>query len=150
MIRLTVVLEDDGAVHVASALYFRITGGAVWIGPGAGAGLPLVKHTSDGWHYGGRLWSGMRFEGRCRVIFGVPADPAGVSDVIDALAIHERRLSANGVPFAHYDADLEMWRGAGANVWWHAFRIEAADFRESLAQTSEPEGKERPVSAERP
>jgi hypothetical protein len=135
MIRLTVIGEQGRAMEITSALYFRITGGAVWIGPGVH--LPLVRYISGSWDHGDVLWSGMRFEGKCRLIFGLPRDPARVSDEIAALSIFRNSLSANGIPFAVYDHEREMWRGVEANSWWHAFRVESAELRPSSVVSSD-------------
>lgn len=40
----------------------------------------------------------MRFEGKCRLIFGLPRDPVGVSDMLDGVSVHGTLLSANGIP----------------------------------------------------
>lgn len=115
---------------VASAPYFRITGGAIWIGPRTEAGVPLVRFSASRWQHNDALWSGMRFEGKCRLIFGLPRDPVGVSDILDGVSVHGTLLSANGIPFAEYSPAQEMWRGVGAHTWWHAFRIESVGLRE--------------------
>jgi hypothetical protein len=137
MIRLTVIGEQSRAMEITSALYFRITGGAVWIGPGVHA--PLVRYVGGRWEHGDVLWSGMRFEGKCRLVFGLPRDPAGVSDAIDSLSIHGNTLCANGIPFAAYDHQHEMWRGVEANSWWHAFRVESAAYRPASGRSHESE-----------
>jgi hypothetical protein len=80
------------------------------------------------------LWAGMRFEGKCRVVFGLPRDPAGVSDLLQSLSIHDCTLSANGIPFAVYEPRRDLWRGAIADAWWHAFRIESAGLRQSATK----------------
>jgi hypothetical protein len=137
MIRLTVISEQARAMEITSALYFRITGGAVWIGPSVHA--PLVRYIGGSWEHGDVLWSGMRFEGKCRLVFGLPRDPAGVSDEIDSISIYGNTLSANGIPFAVYYHEREMWRGVEASSWWHAFRIESASFRPTIGVPEEAE-----------
>jgi len=132
MIRLVVADEQAEAMLVASAPYFRITGGAIWIGPGAEAGIPLVRFTGSLWQHGHTVWPGMRFEGKCRLIFGLARDPAGVSDTLDGVSVHGTVLSANGIPFAEYDPVQDMWHGVGARRWWHAFRIETVELRKSF------------------
>lgn len=131
MIKLIVIGEQGRAMPVASAPHFRITGGTIWIGPGAAGEKPLLRYFSGRWEYSDVLWSGMRFEGKSRLIFGVPRDPAGVSNALEALSLYGRTLSANGIPFAVYDLSRDMWRGVTANTWWHAFRVEVAEFRDS-------------------
>jgi hypothetical protein len=71
----------------------------------------------------------MRFQGKFRLVFGVPGDPAAVSGVLSALSVHGAILSANGVPFAVYEPDRDMWRGAVAETWWHSFRLESTELR---------------------
>jgi hypothetical protein len=129
VISLVVVSDLGAASVVASAPYFRITGGSVWIGPDSTGEMPLARYFAGRWLHGDVLWSGVQFEGKCRLVFGLPRDPAGVSGRIDQLSLEGHTLSANGIPFAVYDHRREMWRGAGANRWWHAFRVESAELR---------------------
>jgi hypothetical protein len=144
MIRLTLIGGQSEATLVASALYFRITDGMVSTGPGLEPETALARHVAGRWKHGDVLWSGMRFEGKIRLVFGLTRDPSGVSDVLDGVSIAGAVLSANGIPFAVYDQELEMWRGAGVNRWWHAFRIESADFRPSAVKPIGPEEDVRP------
>ncbi|HTV51006.1 MAG TPA: hypothetical protein VME21_07455 [Steroidobacteraceae bacterium] len=131
MIRLTVIDELGSARPVNSAPYFRITGGAVWIGPSGGGEKPLVRYVSGRWRKGDLTCSGMRFEGRCRLVFGLAREPTGVSEELSGVSIAGDTLSANGIPFAIYDTDREMWRGVGLNTWWHSFRVESSEHRRS-------------------
>jgi hypothetical protein len=71
----------------------------------------------------------MRFEGHCRLVFGLPRDPVGISEQLQSLSIQGRVLSANGVPFAVYEPAQDMWHGAGAHIWWNAFRVESTELR---------------------
>ena len=122
---------------VVSAPYFRITGGAVWIGPGALSDVPLVRFTRGRWQYASNEWAGLRFDGKCRLILGPAREPSAVSDVLQGLSISGVVLSGNGIPFAAYDEEREMWKGA-TNSWWHAFRIESAELRASSATSEKP------------
>jgi hypothetical protein len=126
MIRLTLIGAEGRAAPAMTGAYFRITGGAVWTRPGD---EPLVRYCQPSWRYADAQWLGMRFEGRCRIVFGLPRDPAGVSGLLDAVSIYGCTLSANGVPFAVFEPDRDMWRGAAKDSWWHAFRLESAGLR---------------------
>ena len=130
MIRLTLIGVEAQASPVDASAYFRISGGVVWTQPTCG---PLVIYTKEGWRHRAVLWSGMRFEGQCRLVLGLPRDPAGVSEQLQSLSIHDRVLSANGVPFAVYEPARDMWHGAGADTWWHAFRVESIGLRQLIA-----------------
>ena len=130
VIRLTLISEQSQASPPEGSAYFRINGGVVWTQPTRG---PLVTYTEQGWKHGNVLWSGMRFEGDCRLVFGLPRDPVGVSEQLQSLSIHDRILSANGVPFAVYEPAQDMWHGAGADIWWHAFRVESIELRQLIA-----------------
>jgi len=112
------------------SLYFRINGGLIWTRPGEG---PLAAHMLAGWKYQNVLWSGLRFQGPCRLVFGVPRDPVGASEQLQSVSIEGRILSASGVPIATYEPRGDMWHGAAANIWWHAFRVESVELRESVA-----------------
>jgi hypothetical protein len=138
LIRLTVIDDQGLARCVTSASYFRITGGSVWIGPSASGVKPLVLHVGGQWHHDGSGWSGLRFEGKCRLVFGLARDPVSVSGEFDGLSIVGQTLLANGIPFANYDTVLEAWRGVSTDTWWLAFRIEVTDLRESIPATDEP------------
>ncbi len=132
MIRLTVVGEQGRTSLVATSGYFRITGGSVWIQPGAD--FPVVRYLSPGWVHQGQVWGGLRLDGPCRLVFGLARDPAGTSDVLDGLSIYGRTLSASGIPIALYERDHDMWRGVIPDTWWHAFRVESVALRPTLAQ----------------
>ena len=137
MIRLTLIGGEGKAAVLASAPYFRINGGAVWIGPGASDQHPLIRYVNGRWISNGIAWYGMRFEGKSRLIFGLPRDPSGVSDELESLSIQGATLSANGIPFAEYDASRDMWRGAAATNWWHAFRVEMSGYRAPAPRSGE-------------
>lgn len=127
MIRLIAINEQGKAAIVADAPHFRITGGAVWIGPGQTNETPLVRLVNNRWHYASAQWVGLRFEGKCRLVFGLPREPSAVSDVLQGISIRDDTLAASGVPFALYDEEHEMWKGISAKTWWHAFRIESVE-----------------------
>ena len=131
VIQLTLIGEHGRAVPAECSAYFRITGGAVWTLPGD---RPLVRFTGADWQYQGALWPGMRFEGACRVMFGVPCDPADVSDLHESISIVGCTLFADSVPFARYEPSRDMWRAALTDTWWHAFRIESPGLRELAAR----------------
>jgi hypothetical protein len=150
MIRLTVIGEQGRVAIVMSAPHFRITGGAVWIGPSAGGQKPLARYVRGHWQYGDTLWEGVRFEGPCRIVFGLAREPSGVSEEVSALSIVGDTLSANGIPFAVYDTTRDMWHGVGANAWWHAFRVEGSVRRASSGGTVESNALAEPASGEGP
>lgn len=140
MIRLIVINEQGHAAVVASAPYFRITGGAVWTGPGHPGETPLVRLISGRWHFASSQWVGLRFEGTCRLVFGLPREPSAVSDVLQGISICDSTLSASGIPFALYDEEREMWKGVTTNTWWHAFRVEGVEQRDSSITSDEQPG----------
>jgi hypothetical protein len=129
MIRLTLVAPPASAILAATSAYFRVTGGVVWVRPGDG---PIVAYERQGWRHKDVVWSGMRFEGPCRLIFGLPRDPTSMSEVLQSISISGTTLRANAIPFALYDEISQVWRGVTAGSWWPAFRIEVADLRKSV------------------
>ena len=131
MIQLTLLGEHGRIVPVECSAYFRITGGAVWTLPGD---RPLVRFTGADWHYQGTQWPGMRFEGACRLMFGIPCDPADVSDLMESISILGCTLFADRVAFARYEPGPEMWHATLTDTWWHAFRIESPGLREFSAR----------------
>ena len=137
MILLTLVDQEGRATPVTTWGYFRITGGVVWTRPGD---EPLVRYFQASWRYAGSQWPGMRFEGRCRIVFGLISDPAGVSDLLEEVSIFDCTLSANGVPLALLEPARDMWRGAGKDAWWHSFRVESAGLRPTAQRLVRSDG----------
>ncbi|MDB6042461.1 MAG: hypothetical protein JWM63_1012 [Gammaproteobacteria bacterium] len=132
MIRLTMVGPQASAIVAATSAYFRVTGGVVWVRPEDG---PVATYEEEeGWRHNGVLWPGMRFEGQCRLILGLPRDPTSISEVLQSVSIGGRVLRANAIPIAVYDDKAQTWRGVTAGSWWPAFRIEVADLRKSLTK----------------
>jgi hypothetical protein len=119
------------AIVAATSAYFRVTGGVVWVRPDDG---PVAAYEEQGWRHKGVLWPGMRFEGQCRLILGLPRDPTSISEVLHSISIGRRVLRANAIPIAVYDDKTQTWRGLTAGSWWPAFRIEIADLREPRAK----------------
>ena len=144
MIRLTAVGAENSTELLATEPVFRITGAAVWIPHRVSRGTPLAHYSGGLWQHERRLWSGLRFDGPCRLSFGLPRDPAGTSDELRGISVHGARLIANGLPFAVYEADKDMWHGA--DRWWHAFRIEYVSIAKATsADTSSVSGRRSAV-----
>ncbi len=134
VIQLTLINDDGDALVVGEAPFFRITGATVWTLPGEG----YIASFRDGrWESNGRVWAGMRFEGQCRLVMGLPREPTAVSEILQSLSLSLDVLSANGVPFAVYHPARDMWRAAIADKWWHAFRIESARNVKALSGSAE-------------
>jgi hypothetical protein len=135
MIRLTLVGPPASAVVAATSPYFRVTGGVVWVQPGDGA---IATYEEEGWRHKDVLWPGMRFEGQCRLILGLPRDPTSISEVLQSVSISGPVLRANALPIAVYDDTSQTWRGVTAGSWWPAFRIEVADLRKTVTKPTLP------------
>jgi hypothetical protein len=131
MIRLTMVGLSASSLVTATSPYFRVTGGVVWVRPEDG---PIATYEQHGWRHRGVLWPGMRVEGQCRLILGLPRDPTSISEVLQSVSIASRVLIANGIPFAVYNDTTQTWQGVTAGSWWPAFRIEVADLRKPLTK----------------
>ena len=139
MIQLTLINDDGDASVVSQAPFFRITGAAIWTVPGE---RYIARFRDGGWESSGRVWTGMRLEGRSRLVMGLAREPSAVSEILHSVTLSLGVLSANGVPFAEYNSARDMWRAAIADTWWHAFRIESAPDPKSLSGSAE----ERPQS----
>jgi hypothetical protein len=133
MIRLTLLGERNRPLPPVENAYFRITGGSIWIRPGD---TPIARYVGPGWQYRGSQWSGLRFEGNCRLVFGLPRDPAGVSELLSVVTICGCSLSVNGAAFAVLEPDRDMWRGASTGAWWHSFRLESLSLRPAIDSNS--------------
>lgn len=127
MIRLKFIGAQTETYLAQASAYFRIAGGVVWTRPEYG---PLAAYSEERWRHREVLWSGLQFEGQCRLVFGISCDPAGMSEPLQSLSIDHRVLSANGIPFAVYEPARDMWHGAHAGTWWHAFRVESIELRQ--------------------
>lgn len=141
MIQLTLVNDDGEARVVIAAPFFRITGSAVWTVPGD---RYIARLTEGGWDSSGKLWTGMRFEGLCRLVMGFPREPSAVSEILQSVSVSLGVLSANGIPFAAYNPAQDMWRAAMADRWWHAFRLESVDHQPSISDSTERVGSGQP------
>ena len=146
MIHLTLVNDTGEALTIAAAPFFRITGAAVWVVPGE---RYIARLTSGGWESRGKLWTGMRFEGACRLVMGFPREPTSVSEVLHSVSLSLDVLSANGIPFAAYNRAQDMWRAAMADKWWHAFRIESIDYQPSVSDATEGAAPGQPSGGSR-
>jgi hypothetical protein len=124
MIHLSVFAGGVKSVRVASEPYFRVTGGAIWTRPEERL---LLQIRDASWEFGHILWKGMRFIGRCRLIFGVPRDVEGVSTEFDGLMVENKTLYTKDLPLATYDAAYDTWWSLTSEVRCHAFRIESAE-----------------------
>ncbi len=131
MIRLTFIGEGVDTSVNESSPYYRVTGGVVWTRPEAG---PIATLVESGWKHRDCVWSGMRFEGPCRLILGLPRDPIGVSEPLKSVSVAGHVLSVNGLPVAVYNPAREHWYGVIAGTSWPAFRIESAHLREPAAK----------------
>jgi len=120
-IQLTLTREGSAAVVTCFAPFFRITGSTVWTVHGD---RYVARLTDSGWEADGGTWTGMRFEGPCRLLMGVPCEPSSISKILDSVSIEHAALSANDIALASYHPDTEMWRAVRTERWWHAFRVE--------------------------
>ena len=141
MIQLTLINDDGEALVASRAPFFRITGAAVWTFRGEG----YIARLRDGaWESKGRVWAGMRFEGQCRLVMGLPREPSAVSEILHSVSLSHDVLSANGIPFAVYNSARDMWRAAITDRWWHAFRIESSLDQKSLSGSAEDRAESGP------
>jgi hypothetical protein len=124
VIQLNVFATGVPAVRVAWEPYFRVSGGAVWTRPEERL---LLQARGSSWEFGNILWNGIRFIGRCRLIFGVPRDVEGVSTELDGLTIERLTLHSRSQALASYDPSYDSWWSLTSEVRCNAFRIESAD-----------------------
>jgi hypothetical protein len=121
MIRLSVFVRGNEPVEMTASPYFGIAGGAVWSCPGKS---PLAFYRDSRWQFSEVLWSGIVFEGRCALVFGILRDPDPVSVIFNRIEINDRILCAEGVPLAEYEPRGDAWHGLSGSVSWQAFRIQ--------------------------
>ena len=133
MLHLTFI---DGAVEtavVASSHCFRITGGTIH---GQHGGGPIAIYDAEGWNHGPLSFSGIRFVGDSRLVWGIERDPRPSSDALTTLALDGRILLANARPFARYDAKRDMWDGLLRPRSWHSVRIVSSEWMEKFPQAA--------------
>jgi hypothetical protein len=132
-VQLTLTREDSATVATFLAPFFRVTGSTVWTVRGD---RYIARLTDSGWEADGGTWTGMTFEGPCRLLMGVPCEPTSVSEILDSVSIAHDALSANGLALASYSPETEMWRAVTTERWWHAFRIESIHQHEQISDDS--------------
>jgi hypothetical protein len=135
MLRLTVIDSQGGSELITTDMYFRITGGAVWTRPGFDA-FPPIRFSENAWIHDGTRFAGIRIEGKCRLVFGISMDPVAGSEVLESISLSGATLCGSGVPFAIYDPDRDVWRGADKDLWWHSLRVESAGLRHESELTA--------------
>jgi hypothetical protein len=109
---------------VTSGMYFRITAGTISRSADSEA---LAMYEAGRWKVGPWLFRGARFEGRCRLLFGIPRAPDSASEFFDSLTLDGRVMLANDVPYAAHDSERGLWYGIARPSSWVALRIVSAD-----------------------
>jgi hypothetical protein len=120
MIRLSFYDQEWSPAAQCEITDLRITGGTISHHEPPG----VIAHYSGGaWNYLGKLYPILTAEGLCRLHFGITRDPLPVSEQISVFTLTGATLRANGVPFAQYVEDKEMWQGLMRPLWWQSLRI---------------------------
>jgi hypothetical protein len=132
MLQLTFI---DGSVEtavVASSHCFRITGGTIH---GLHGG-PLAIFDQETWSHGPVRFSGIRFAGDSRLVWGIARDPNPGTEALTTLALDGRILLANSQPFARYEPKRDMWDSLLRPRSWHAVRIVSSDWMLKFPQAA--------------
>jgi hypothetical protein len=117
---LTLHAARSRACVTVEASNFRVAGGLIWNRIEGG----LLARFCDGyWIHERRKFSTLIFDGRCRLLFGISRNPSGVSDPVGQLSISQTTLMANGIAFASYIPDQDIWQGIVRPMSWSTFRI---------------------------
>jgi hypothetical protein len=146
MIQLKFCTEESAPPTIEQEA-FGITGGAVW----DRLELGLIAHYVDGrWMRRGQSYAALSFTGRCRLLFGITRDPAFISDVICNFSITGATLRANGVAFAQYSEQLDLWRGLMRPISWTAMTMISAEVVSAFVEDSRIEQRLNPWDALRP
>jgi len=120
MIRLKLFNERGDLVHKLDSIDFRISAGVIWNPELRG---PIAYSSGGSWTYVGNYYPKLCVEGRCRLLFGIPRAPSALSEPIGVFSITDSLLRANGVAFAQYVEESEMWQGLMRPIWWQVMRI---------------------------
>lgn len=120
MIRLAFFDQACRLIEELQAPDFRIAGGVIW----QGEHRRVIAHYTQGrWRYRGQHFPRVCAKGRCRLLFGITRDPTAISEAIEHFTLDGPTLRANGVAFAQYDEETDMWQGMMRPTWWQAMRI---------------------------
>lgn len=112
--------ETEADVEVED---LRITGGVIWDHLEQGV---LASYADGCWKHRGALYPLLWITGPCQVHFGITRDPLPVSEPISVFSIIGATLRANGVGFAQYSQEHDMWQGLIRPTWWQSMRIVGA------------------------
>jgi hypothetical protein len=120
--------------HTLDVTDLRISGGALFDPLDHG----LIAVFSRGhWKHQGHLYSSISIAGECCLFFGITRAPTFVSEAIGLFSLVGGSLRANGVEFARYSAEQDIWRGVRRPITWSVTRIVVAAVASGLL--GEPE-----------
>ncbi len=98
----------------------RVIGGAIWDHLEQGV---LASHVDGCWKHRGEFYPLLWITGPCQVHFGITRDPLPMSEPISVFSIIGTTLRANGVAFAQYSEEHDMWQGLIRPIWWQSMRV---------------------------
>jgi hypothetical protein len=133
VIRLSFYNEQAEVAATFAATDFRISGGVIWNRLEEGL---ITNYVNGGWKHRGRYYPSLSFEGRCRLLFGIPRDPSPVSEPIGLFSITGTTLRANGIAFAQYIEEEDRWHCLSRAMSWGSMRIVSDAFVPTLVEHS--------------
>jgi len=127
--RLRLHEASEEPSHSLEVMDLRISGGALFDPLDHG----LIAIFSRGhWKYQGHLYTSISIAGECCLFFGITRAPTFVSEPIGLFSLFGESLRANGVEFARYAAEQDIWRGVRRPITWSVTRIIGAPVASGL------------------
>jgi hypothetical protein len=83
----------------------------------------LATLVEGAWRRKGTVCEPIEVHGPLRLLFGIPRHPARATRPFDRLTLKGALLEADGVAFARYVPESDMWRALERPMWWHSLHI---------------------------
>jgi hypothetical protein len=96
---------------------FQISGGVICSHQDQGV---IARYCGGAWLRGNDTFPILTIEGHCRMHFGITRNPMPISDAVGRFSLVRTMLGANGIPFAQYVEEIDMWRSLMRPLWWHS------------------------------
>ncbi len=87
----------------------------------------LATLVDGAWRRKGAICEPIEVRGPLRPLFGISRHPAPATRTFNRLTLKGGLLEVDGVGFARYVPESDMWRAVERPLWWHSFHILAAE-----------------------
>ena len=87
----------------------------------------LATLVDGAWRRKGAICEPIEVRGPLRLLFGIPRHPAPATRTFNTLTLKGVLLEVDGVGFARYVPESDMWRALERPLWWHSLHILATE-----------------------